>query len=166
MALGQEEGGGRMKGWSTRPRPESERLWEKVNKSGPRAPHMESQCWLWLGSLRNGYGAVRVNGRLVRAHRLAFELIRGPIQDGLFLDHLCRVRCCVNPAHLEPVTLRTNNLRGNGASGINARKTHCLRGHPLEGDHVYRRPDRTGRECRVCRRHRAAARASTMSGTT
>ena len=77
------------------------------------APVTESGCWLWLGELnRNGYGRLSVGGRRAMAHRLAYELLVGPIAPGLVLDHLCRVRCCCNPAHLEPVTVRENTHRG------------------------------------------------------
>jgi hypothetical protein len=73
----------------------------------------ESGCWLWTGEMnRNGYGRVRSDGKRVMAHRRAWELLRGPIPTGLVLDHLCRNRHCCNPAHLEPVTVRENTLRG------------------------------------------------------
>lgn len=81
---------------------------------------------------------------------VTFEMMRGGIPEGLTLDHLCRVRRCVNPSHLEPVTNRENILRGNGATAINARKTHCKRGHSLENAYVSRNERRTYRVCRVC----------------
>ena len=67
-------------------------------------------CWLWTGALLDGYGIVKVGGGVRRAHRVVFEFERGPIPDGLELDHLCRVRRCVNPDHLEPVT-KAENIR-------------------------------------------------------
>jgi hypothetical protein len=70
----------------------------------------------------------------------------------LQIDHLCRVRHCVNPAHLEPVTPRVNARRGFGASGRNARKTHCPAGHPYAGDNLYRYPITGDRHCRACGR--------------
>ena len=83
----------------------SERFWEKVDKT--------ATCWLWRASIRNhGYGRIKVNGRAEQAHRVAYELLVGPIPEGLTLDHLCRVRLCVNPAHLEPVTQKVNIRRG------------------------------------------------------
>lgn len=82
---------------------ESERFWAKVNKTG--------DCWLWTGWRTNGYGRFTTNGKNWRAHRFAFEEMRGPIPEGLQLDHLCRVRHCVNPDHLEPVTRQQNMLR-------------------------------------------------------
>lgn len=71
------------------------------------------ECWVWCARLnRNGYGRLSVGGRELMAHRLSYEAHVGPIPDGLLLDHLCRVRQCVNPAHLEPVTHQVNTLRG------------------------------------------------------
>lgn len=103
----------------------SERFWAKVEKT--------PTCWLWDGALA---GPGRCYGRFydrgnIPAHRWAYEQARGPIPDGLVLDHVCRQTRCVNPDHLEPVTNRTNVLRGIGPSAINARKIHCKRGHLL-----------------------------------
>ena len=93
-------------------------------------PVPESGCWIWLGNPNAyGYGVIRVSGKMINAHRFAYTTHRGPIPDGLTLDHLCRVRCCVNPDHLEAVDNKTNVLRGVGSPAVNARKTHCLRGH-------------------------------------
>lgn len=73
----------------------------------------ETPCWRWLKALdKDGYGTCSVDNRYVRAHRLSYEWDRGPIAEGLVLDHLCRVSACVNPDHLEPVTVRENTLRG------------------------------------------------------
>lgn len=84
---------------------------------------------------------------MVPAYRFAYEFLVGPIPDGLELDHLCRVRLCVNPAHLEPVTHAENNKRAGVA------KTHCKWGHPYNEANTYRRRDRPGnRQCRVCAR--------------
>ena len=78
-------------------------------------PVTESGCWLWIGACeRDGYAKIVVNKKRRSAHRYAYELFIGPIPHGLQLDHLCRVRCCVNPAHLEPVTGSENVMRGNG----------------------------------------------------
>lgn len=113
-----------------------------------------TDCWLWMGSLnRNGYGrTTRTNSRTsVVAHRYVYELVIGPIPDGLQLDHLCRVRNCVNPEHVEPVTQRTNLLRGETITARSAAVTHCPSGHPYSGRNL--RVSREGyRYCRECRR--------------
>ncbi len=71
------------------------------------------ECWVWIARLnRNGYGRLSALGREHMAHRLSYEVHTGPIPDGLLLDHLCSVRSCVNPRHLEPVTHQVNTLRG------------------------------------------------------
>lgn len=72
-----------------------------------------SACWVWCGEInRNGYGRVWINGKRVMVHRVVYELLVGPIEVGLVLDHRCRNRRCCNPKHLEPVTVRENTLRG------------------------------------------------------
>ncbi len=87
-------------------------------------PVTESGCWLWLASTNhNGYGQFMFNKTMVRAHRFAYELYRGPIPVGLQIDHLCRVRCCVNPWHMEPVTNRENSLRNGSASAKNKERS-------------------------------------------
>lgn len=101
-------------------------------------------CWQWK-SLRSGdgYGRVRHQKKDQLAHRVVYELLVGPIPEGLTLDHLCRNRGCVRPAHLEPVTLAENTRRGQGMSARNARKTHCLNGHALTSENLdFRRSNR------------------------
>src|SRR6266576_3456485 len=102
---------------------QQQRFWAKVDRRG------SEECWPWQANRGRGYGNVWIAGRMYRAHRVAYELLIGPIPEGLTLDHLCRNRGCVNPAHLEPVTSRENTLRGEGISANNARKTHCKHGH-------------------------------------
>lgn len=117
-------------------------------------------CWVWPGAINDGgYGLVSYEGKVRRAHRLAYELIAGPIPDGLTLDHLCRTRPCINPAHLEPVTQQINNHRGNCASGRNARRTACVHGHALSGANLRVRVinGRPHRQCRACARRATAA---------
>lgn len=120
-------------------------------------PVTESGCWLWEGYLDKwGYGRVRVNGKRVSAHRAFYEHYIGNIPDGLELDHLCKVRCCVNISHLEPVTPMENNRRGDGICSINARKTHCVNGHLLVGENIKKvKEDERKRICLVCARDRA-----------
>lgn len=124
------------------------RFWTKV------APlETISGCWNWMGAKdQKGYGQIRdESGRTVRAYRWAYEHLVDAIPDGLQIDHLCRNRGCVNPAHLEPVTARVNILRGNGLTAQEARRTHCPRGHPYSGDNLHMRPNGS-RRCRACHR--------------
>jgi hypothetical protein len=77
----------------------------------PGPTHLGCRCWLWEGQLnRNGYA--RTHWRELVVHRRLYEELVGPIPDRLLLDHLCRMRRCVNPLHMEPVTVRVNTLRG------------------------------------------------------
>jgi hypothetical protein len=118
-------------------------------------PEPNSGCWLWVGSAdKLGYGRLIVGGRGGRswlAHRYVYTLHRGSIPDGLVLDHLCRTPCCVNPWHLEPVTIAENLLRGR-VGEFNAAKTHCPQGHEYNERNTknYRRRD--GQWMRICRR--------------
>jgi len=100
---------------------------------------------------RGGYGRINVNQRPRSAHVLAYEWLVGPIAEGLQIDHLCRRRECVNPAHLEPVSQRVNLLRGETLTARNAAVTHCPAGHPYDDENTYRRPDGS-RKCRTCHR--------------
>lgn len=120
-----------------------EQFLAKVDKS--------ETCWLWTGAKgRGGYGNLVWNGRHTNAHRVSYELHVGPIPDPCSIDHLCSVRHCVNPAHLEPVTVRENLRRGAGFPGVNARKTHCPRGHAYDAENTY--VWNGLRYCRTCRR--------------
>lgn len=121
------------------------RFWSNVNKT--------EGCWNWKAGKQNGYGCYWINGKGILAHRFAYETLIGPIPKGLVLDHLCRNQACVNPAHLEPVTDRTNILRGIGLAAKNAKKTHCKRGHLLDGDNLRLTPEGQ-RICRTCKRAR------------
>lgn len=91
-------------------------------------PEPNTGCWLWTGAVTGaGYGKLSFRRRLEGAHRVAYELLRGEIAPGLHLDHLCRVPCCVNPDHLEPVTQRENLMRGFRSRGVV--EGRCSRGH-------------------------------------
>jgi hypothetical protein len=118
----------------------------------------EDTCWHWQGCPNGavGYGQISIHGRRVMAHRLSYVMHKGPIPDGLEIDHLCRNPMCVNPAHLEAVTHRENVRRGKMGQG--PLKTHCKRGHPLSGPTVYITP-KGYRQCKICVQIRAAERA-------
>lgn len=106
----------------------------------------ETGCALWPGAARGpkGYGKVGYQYKTVFVYKLLYEHFVGPVPEGLQLDHLCRNPRCCNFAHLEEVTPAENLRRGNGVSAVNARKTHCPKGHP------YSHTDKRGRVCRIC----------------
>lgn len=132
----------------------SERFWEKVERAGP------GECWNWTGwNGHKGYGRIWVDGAGRPAHRVSYELAKGPIPEGLVIDHLCRNPGCVNPDHLEPVTQAENNRRGIGITSVNLRKTHCIHGHAFDAENTM--VDADGhRRCRACHRAYREARAS------
>ncbi|KKN00766.1 hypothetical protein LCGC14_1134530 [marine sediment metagenome] len=118
-----------------------------------------SGCWEWSGAkYPAGYGSIMVGSKFdqtrgpVPTHRLAYELEMGSIPDGLQIDHLCRNRACANVLHLEVVTPGENVRRGNGLAGVNARKTECIHGHPLDAVNTYVGSDGK-RVCRACKRN-------------
>lgn len=115
-------------------------------------PVTESGCWLWERTINSyGYAKFLVNGKQIGVHRFAYITHRGPIPDGLQLDHTCRVRSCVNPWHLEPVTIKENVLRGNGLAAQNKKKTHCKHGHEYAPENTRIRVNGC-RACRTCQR--------------
>jgi len=132
----------------------------------------DSGCWLWNAYCSvDGYGRLKSNGQAKMSHRVVYEYFLGPIPDGLQIDHLCRVRRCVNPDHLEPVTVHENSIRSNSFAAVNARKTHCIHGHPFDQANTYReaRGRRLFRACRLASDHKrnrleAALRAVAVTG--
>jgi hypothetical protein len=146
--------------------PAGARFAARVNTAGP-LPADESlgRCHVWTGALDDqGYGVLRGEDGPIGAHRFAYVAAHGEPDEGLVIDHVCHdprsciggVGCahrrCCNPAHLVAVERGVNALRGSLSSPTvaNAAKTHCVRGHPLVGENVYRHPKRGSRHCRAC----------------
>jgi hypothetical protein len=126
------------------------------------SPEPNSGCWLWVGYLNDsGYGLVSVGGKERRAHRVVYERVRGPIPDGLQLDHLCRTRCCVNPA--QPVTNK-ENCRRSPLLGRWRSDGSCLRGHIRTPENT-RQLSNGYRACRDCARITRSARAAAKKKT-
>lgn len=126
------------------PMTQEDRFWSHVDKT--------DGCWLWTASKsKGGYGkTMRLHpDGSVYAHRVAYELLVGLVPKNMHLDHLCRVRHCVNPAHLEPVTPGENARRGETGKR-NRIKTHCPQGHPYDEANT-KITSKGTRECRTCR---------------
>lgn len=128
------------------------KFFARIDRGGP------NECWEWTGGrTKAGYGetwtgsskAEGRRGRVVLTHRVAYSHLVGPIPEGLTIDHLCRNRACCNPAHLEPVTNKTNILRGTSRSAVNATRTHCPKGHPYNEANTYIAANGS-RLCRTC----------------
>jgi hypothetical protein len=118
-----------------------ETFWSKVDKK------CENECWNWNGIIsKNGYG--KFGSKL--AHRISYELCIAEIPPNMTIDHLCRNRICVNPLHLEVVSLKENILRGEGTGAKNARKGHCSKDHILVPENIY--SYRGWRQCRKCKK--------------
>jgi len=130
-----------------------ERFWSHVG------PHDDSnKCWLWLGatikSKKLRYGEFKVDGKNVGVHRFSYEMYHHAIiPEGMTIDHVksrgCTSTLCVNPMHLEIVSGKVNILRGNGIPAMNARKTHCPRGHQFTKENIYLYHGK--RHCRICK---------------
>ncbi len=138
--------------------PFEQRFWGKTDKNGP-IPSFRPElgpCWIWIGAIDSrGYGSSGTPGQKGSrgAHVISYEFSFGQVPQGLELDHLCRIRLCVNPSHLEAVTHRINVLRGATIPAANIHRTHCPRGHLLKGRNLEkcRLPSRI---CRICLRSR------------
>lgn len=127
---------------------------------GAVSPEPNTGCWLWAKTVSTtGYGQFQIERARFRwAHRLSYEAFAGEIPDGLQIDHLCRVRCCVNPSHLEPVTAKENMRRRTVVLTL---KTHCKRGHPFDAKNTMRLTRGNGkheRRCRTCHREESSRR--------
>ncbi|WP_390623415.1 HNH endonuclease signature motif containing protein [Subtercola endophyticus] len=150
LALNQVEVDWRVTVNGTRTRPSHPPIDERViARFSTKYRVDESGCWLWSAAIKeNGYGTFGIGPAVASfqyyAHRVSYEINIGPIPDGLQIDHLCRVRSCVNPAHLEPVTNAENNQRRT------ALITHCPRGHEYTDANTY--VWRGARFCRECSR--------------
>lgn len=119
------------------------RLWDRVDAGG--------DCWTWIGPrARSGHGRFYVHGGIQLAHRVVWEFLVGPIPDGLHIDHLCVNPPCVNPDHLEPVTLVENVRRAKGPLMRKSEQSHCIRGHLFDEANTYIDRKRGTRSCRQC----------------
>jgi hypothetical protein len=144
-----------------RMRPIAERFWSKVDRDGPVPVHQPDlgPCWRWTGSVsgRYGHGEIGAGRRGEgnrKAHRVSWEIHRGPIPEGVQVLHRCDNGLCVNPEHLRLGT-QGDNMRDMSAKGRhrnqNSDKTHCKRGHLLEGENLYMAPRSTARQCKTCK---------------
>lgn len=120
-----------------------ERLHKKIEVSS-------GGCWEWKACLtKAGYGQIRIDGKTLYTHRVTYQHYKGILVPRLELDHLCRNRKCCNPEHLEQVTRKINQHRGFSPAGIQARQTHCKRGHPFIPENMINRSN--GRRiCKIC----------------
>ena len=123
------------------------RFWRKVDIKS------KDECWQWHGTITSGYGVFAITSKhSVRAHRVAYELLVGPIPDSMVSDHLCRNRSCCNPNHIDIVSNKENVLRGIGPTAINGQKVTCKHGHPFSEENTRTFPQGNGlmRICKTC----------------
>ena len=120
------------------------RFWRYVGKGGP------DECWPWLRATpAPGYGEFSAEGGRTKAHRASYIINVGPVPAGLVIDHTCRNRACVNPAHLRAVDMRTNAVENSASfAAVNAAQTHCPQGHALTPDNLVQ--SQPTRKCRTC----------------
>lgn len=127
---------------------------------------LNGPCQIFCGvKNKDGYGQVRLDGKMVQVHRYVWELAHGPIPAGLVIDHQCRNRACCNVDHLRVVTRMVNakeNVIGS-ALQIMAAKTHCKRGHPFDEANTRRDPKTNARSCRTCLRERGRQKRTTKN---
>lgn len=139
----------------TRFGPSPKTIWDRAAEK----IRVDKDGWWWEGTIGgDGYGKLLIGSRATKrstfqAHRVVWTLLRGPIPEGLDLDHLCRQRNCVWPEHLEPVSRKENLRRGEGFPGVRARQTHCINGHAFDEANTYIAPNGT-RKCRKCSNER------------
>lgn len=132
------------------------RFWSLVNTSPGQGPW--GNCLTFQNTeKKKGYGVFNIKGKAYMAHRVSYTQYAGPIPAGKDTDHLCRIRNCINVAHLDPVTNRENIFRGTGVGPTNTAKTHCIQGHPFSPENTYR--GKRGRACITCRKLRTADKA-------
>lgn len=140
-----------------------------IDRFAERVALTDSGCVEWIGCTTGVYGVFKLGRdhgrRQVYVHRWSYEHHVGPIPVGLEIDHLCRNVLCVNPDHLEPVTPRVNTMRSENPTSLNARKTHCIHGHPFEGDNLLVSFDGRRRYCRTCKRQNDRARLARLKTT-
>jgi len=155
------------KGSNVKGETEEARFWEKVSIDY-YAPSDVDPCWFWTANkVQGGYGRFWAKSKHVLAHRWAYEYFREPIPIGLTIDHLCKVTSCVNPNHLEVVSMEENIHRGESPSAINRRKTHCNNGHKYTTETVCLEASPKGfvRRCIICRNEGARRRWGEFSKT-
>jgi hypothetical protein len=131
-------------------RPFANEIMSRVERSVERVT--ESGCWVWMRWCNHlGYGDTTFNGQSWTATRLVYAALYGPFDPDLDICHSCDVTSCVNPAHLRADTHKNNLLDASKRKRLQGQwKTHCLRGHPLEGDNLYRDPGTGFRHCKKC----------------
>ena len=136
----------------------AERFDAKVQFIGPVPNGQSEPCWLWLGTkTTKGYGTFWTGSKQALVHRWNYERHVGPIPARHQVDHLCKVRNCVNPTHLEAVTGAVNNARSESPTALNARMEVCKFGHPLTPENLHPCYTRMGqRRCWICVKQRQA----------